>query len=106
MAETTMVTLSQYGKQFDLHADARKCQIGACVSQEGKPLGYFSRKFNAAQMLYPVGDKEMLSITEGLKHFKTMLKGQRITVHTDYLNLTFANTEYTSDRMLRQRFLL
>ena len=57
------------------------------------------------QLSYALGDQKMV-ITEGLKHFKTILKGQKITVHTNHLNLTFATTEFTSDRMLRQRLLL
>jgi hypothetical protein len=37
--------------------------------QEGKPLGFYTRKLNSAQMNYTVGEKELLEIVEGLKAF-------------------------------------
>ena len=35
-----------------------------------------------------------------------MLLGQKITVYTDHLNLTHHNTQFTSNRVLRQRLVL
>ena len=43
---------------------------------------------------------------ETLKAFRTMLLGQKITVYTDHLNLTHHNTQFTSNRVLRQRLVL
>ena len=57
-------------------------------------------------MKYPVGENELLAITEILKYFKTMLKGQKVTVWTDHLNLAHSHTEFTYDRVLHQRLLL
>ena len=60
MAKQTMVTLPQYNKPFDVQTDASKKQIGAYISQEGKPLAFFSRKMNPAQLKYPVGEKQTI----------------------------------------------
>ena len=60
MAEQTMVTLPQYNRPFDVQTDASKKQIGAYISQEGKPLAFFSRKMNPAQLKYPVGEKQTI----------------------------------------------
>ena len=35
-----------------------------------------------------------------------MLKGQKITIWTDHLNLTYTNTQYSCERILRQRLVL
>ena len=43
---------------------------------------------------------------ETLKQFKTILYGQKIQVFTDHKNLTYDNSDYSSDRVLRQRLLL
>lgn len=51
-------------------------------------------------------DKELLIISETLREYKTMLKGQRIMIYTDHKNLTYACTDHTSDRVLRQRLII
>ena len=89
-----------------MHTDASKDQIGGVVSQEGKAIAYFSRKFNAAQLNYTVTAKELLGIVETLKAFKTILLGHNIKVYTDHKNLTYSNLDYASDRVLRQRLTI
>ena len=57
--------------------------------QNGKPLGFYTRKLNDSQMNYIVGEKELLGIVEGFKAFKGILRGAITTVHTDHLNLLY-----------------
>ena len=86
-----------------------KTSIGTCLIQKKEsefPIGYFARKFNSAQRKYTVTEKELLSIVEGLKHFRTIVYGHRITAHTDHKNLTYDNSDYSSDRILRQRLVI
>jgi hypothetical protein len=45
-----------FSKPFDLYTDASDLQIGATLVQEGKPLGFYTRKLNSAQMNYTVGE--------------------------------------------------
>ena len=47
-----------------------------------------------------------MSIIETLKQFKTILYGQKVIVYTDHQNLSYDNSDYSSDRVLRQRLLL
>ena len=70
------------------------------ISQQGKPIAFFSKQKHSTM------DKELLSITETLKEYKTLLKGQRITIHTNHKNLTYPYTGHTSDRVLRQRLTI
>ena len=50
--------------------------------------------------------KELLGIVETLKAFKTILLGHNIKVYTDHKNLTYPNSDYSSDRILRQRLVI
>ena len=46
MAQDVLRMYPDYSKRFDVHTDGCIYQIGAVVSQNGKPIAYFSRKFN------------------------------------------------------------
>ena len=58
---------------FHLYSDASDCQLGATLVQNGKPLGFYKRKLNAAQLNYSVREKELLGIVEGMKAFEGMV---------------------------------
>ena len=51
-------------------------------------------------------EKELLAIVETLKQFRNIFLGHKITVYTDHKNLTYHNSDYSSDRVLRQRLLI
>jgi hypothetical protein len=86
---------------FQIHTDACKTQIGAVISQNGKPIAFYSRKMNSAQQNYAVTEKELLSIVATLKEFRNILLGQQITVFTDHKNLTYKN--FNTERVMRWR---
>ena len=85
------VTLAfpDFEKPFGLYTDASDQQLGATLVQNGKPLGFYTRKLNSAQLNYTVGEKELLGMIEGFKTFKGMIRGQELTVHTDHLNILY-----------------
>ena len=59
---------------------------------------------NKAQTKYSTGEKELLSIVETLKAFQNILLGQKVTVHTDHLNLLYK--KLASNRLVRWRLLV
>ena len=61
---------------FKIHTDASKLQIGAVISQKGKPIAFYSQNMNSSQTNYTTTDKELLSIVEYLKEFRNILLGQ------------------------------
>ena len=103
---TKHVTLAfpDFEKPFDLYTDASDQQLGAILVEDGKHLGFYTRKFNSAQLNYTVGEKELLGIIEGFKAFEGMIRSQDLTVHTDYLNLPYQSMP--SQRMVRWRLML
>ena len=88
-----------FEKPFHLYTDASDIQLGATLVQEGRPLGFYTRKLNNAQRSYTVGEKELLGIVEGMKAFNGIIRGQDLTVHTDHLNLLY--NKLPCQRMIR-----
>jgi hypothetical protein len=52
MGKETLVKFPSFTKEFEIHTDARKLQLGACISQGGKPVAFYSRKLQPAQTHY------------------------------------------------------
>ena len=105
---TRDVTLAypDYSQGFEIYTDSSKLQLGAVITQQNRPLAFFSRKLSPAQQKYSVTEQELLAIVETLKEFKGMLWGQTITVYTDHKNLIQDALGLTSDRVYRWRLLL
>ena len=87
MARETLLAFPDFQKPFVIHTDASKTQLGSVISQEGKPIAFYSRKLNPAQTRYTKTERELLSIVETLKEFRNILFGQKIAIYTDHSNL-------------------
>ena len=104
IAQETLLTYPDFSKPFHIRTDASKRQLGAWISQDGKPIAFYSRKLNPAQTRYTTTERELLSIVETLKEFRSILLGQQIIVHTDHENLTHKN--FNCDRVMRWRLFI
>ncbi len=76
-----------FSKVFEIYTDASSKQLGAVITQETRPIVFFSWKLFHAQCKYSVTKIELLAIVKTLKEFKGMLWGQPIKVYTDHKNL-------------------
>lgn len=100
-----LLSFPDYTQRFELYTDASDKQLGAILKQGNKTLAFFSKKLNSTQQKYGVGEKEMLSIVEALKEFRTMVYGYPIDVYTDHLNWTYDKLIQNS-RVMRWRLLI
>ena len=104
ISREALLTYPDFNDKFVIHTDASHLQLGAVISQKGKPIAFYSRKLNAAQTRYTTTERELLSIVETLKEFRNILLGQRIEIHTDHKNLTCKN--FNTERVMRWRLIL
>jgi len=106
IAKEVVIAYLDFTKSFDIYTDASTKQLGAVITQENRPIAFFSRKLSDAQSKYTITELELLAIKETLKEFNGMLRGQWINVYTDHKNLTRDGLGLTSDRVARWRILL
>ena len=103
ISREVLLTYPNFNKPFEIHTDASDYQLGSVVSQDNKPIAFFSRKLNKAQRNYTVTKKELLAILETLKEFRNILLGQDITIFTDHKNLTYK--VFNTERVMRWRLI-
>jgi hypothetical protein len=104
IAKETLLAYPNFNKPFTIHTDASHYQLGAVISQDGKPIAFYSRKLNPAQTRYTTTERELLSIVETLKEYRNILLGQEIEVLTDHKNLVYKH--FNTERVMRWRLLL
>ncbi len=66
-----------YSKVFEIYTDASSKQLGAVITQDNRPLVFFSQKVSNTQRKYNITKTELLAIVKTLKEFKGMLWGQK-----------------------------
>ena len=60
---------------FTVHTDAFDKQLGAVISNNNKPIDFFSRKWIKPQCYYTTTEKGLLAILECLKQFREIIFG-------------------------------
>src|SRR5687767_6344003 len=100
----TLLAYPNFSEVFNIHTDASLTQLGACISQNGRPIAFYPRKLNPAQTRYTTTERELLSVVEVFKEFRSILLGQQIHVHTGHENLAYK--KFNSDRVMRWRLYL
>ena len=106
VAKETLLVYPDFTKHFDVHTDSSDYQLGGVVSQNQKPIAFFSRKLNFAQRNYTVTKKGLLAIVETLKEFRYILYGHRVIVYTDHKNLCSTTAQHEGQRVMRQRLIM
>lgn len=108
LARATVLTHPDPSAKISLTTDASDTAMGAVVQQlygeDWRPIAFFSKKLNPAQMKYSPYDRELLAIYAAMKYFRHLLEGRIFTIHADHKPIIYAfqqNLLYESPRQVR-----
>jgi len=96
LVAATVLAHPVVGARLSLAVDASNTHVGAVLQQQRaadggwEPLGFFSRKLNAAESKYSAFDRELVAAFSGIRHFRFALEGRLFELWSDHKPLLYA----------------
>jgi hypothetical protein len=72
ITKDVVVAYPDYSKVFEIYTDPSSKQLGAVITQDSRPIAFFSQKLSDTQRKYSITEIEVLAIVEALKELKGM----------------------------------
>jgi hypothetical protein len=75
IAEDVALAYPDFSKEFEIYTDGSSSQIRAVITQDNRPLAFWSRKLTKTQTKYSVTEIELLTIVEVFKRVERYAVG-------------------------------
>jgi hypothetical protein len=81
--------------EFHVYVDASDRHVGSVILKAGRMVGKHSQKLRGANKKLTTGEKELLGIVEILRHYRNLVFGLKLVVHTNHKNLLYESSSPT-----------
>ena len=93
ITELPTLALPDFSKVFQVECDASGSEIRAILSQEKRPVAFFSEMLNNAKRKYLVYDQEFYAIVQALKKWRHYLIPKDFVLYTDHKALQYLGSQ-------------
>ncbi|GJS48949.1 reverse mRNAase [Tanacetum coccineum] len=99
LTSAPVLVLPNFQKPFELETDASIISVGAVLSQEGRPVAFFSAKLTEARRKWTTYELEFYAIVRAVKHWEQYLFQQEFVLQTDHEALKYFNSQKSISRI-------
>nr|GEX55989.1 hypothetical protein [Tanacetum cinerariifolium] len=94
VTEASVLALPNFDEVFQVECDASWVGIGGVLSQNQRPIAFFSEKLNDARRKYSTYDKEFYAIVRSLGILRHYLLSSEFVLFSDHEALKFINRQH------------
>lgn len=93
LTTTPILALPKFEDVFEVECDASEVGIGAMLSQNGRPIAYFSEKLNKDKHKYSSYNKEFYALVRSPQHWRHYLIAKEFILHSDHEALKYLQSQ-------------
>ncbi|GJS16697.1 RNA-directed DNA polymerase [Tanacetum coccineum] len=94
VTEAPVLALPNFDEVFQVECDASRVGISGVLSQNQRPIAFFSEKLNDARRKYSTYDKEFYAIVRSLDTWRHYLLSNEFVMFSDHEALKFINGQH------------
>ncbi|PKU72440.1 RNA-directed DNA polymerase [Dendrobium catenatum] len=99
LTSAPVLAVPDFNKPFHVDTDASAVGVGAVLSQEDKPIEFFSEKLSPARQNWSAYEQELYAVVRALKQWEHYLLHQDFVLRSDNHALQFINSQKTINKM-------
>ena len=99
LCSSPVLALPSFDKVFEVKCDGSVVGIGAVLSQERRPIEFFSEKINEARQKWTTYELAFFAIIQALRHWEHYLIQWEFVLFTDHQALKYIKSQKTMNKM-------